>query len=245
MVPKPAYVVNSDFEEYKEGWTTDSAAALNRLLGRAEVYVDLIGATRPIAVPGTCTLHRLSITGNQLELLTGSFTLSLVQGGITYTSGPIAVNANHIAVGQALAAMSGFPGSFGTTGGPLPWTPVYIYYTGGLYGRYVPVGSVTPTLSGDNSAVVSFALSAAGGVPGRRFSFVGMLYSEIQAIKNSVCAQADYMFTNNEDLFVKAQYQSIKGPDFTTEGRLPVVSPQARRELAVSGLVTGTARSRP
>lgn len=57
------------------------------------------------------------------------------------------------------------------------------------------------------------------------------------ALKNATCAQAEYRITMGEPFFVKAQHESVSGPQFTTSGTLPRIGPKVAEELAGSGLI--------
>jgi hypothetical protein len=68
--------------------------------------------------------------------------------------------------------------------------------------------------------------------------------AQIIALQNAVAAQAMYRIQNGEDWALGGGdlYQSTSGPDFTAAGRRPRVNPQAKQELAGSGLVIRGAR---
>jgi hypothetical protein len=67
---------------------------------------------------------------------------------------------------------------------------------------------------------------------------------QIRALKNATCAQTFYRIQNGEDWALGGgdQYQSVAGPDFTTTGKRPIVSPRVKTELLGSGLVVRSAR---
>lgn len=54
----PVYATRTDFEEYVEGWVTDDAAALDRLLERAERDVEALFPLLPIVVAATAGVYR-------------------------------------------------------------------------------------------------------------------------------------------------------------------------------------------
>jgi hypothetical protein len=75
----------------------------------------------------------------------------------------------------------------------------------------------------------------------------GLAAWQLVALKNATAAQALYRIQNGEDWALGGGdlYQSTTGPDFSTTGQRPRFSPQARQELAGSGLVVaGPAFSR-
>lgn len=66
----PTYATRADFEAYVEGWTTDNAQALDRLLERAEQDIDNLAATLP-TVDDT-TSHKFDVpnmTARDLDVL--------------------------------------------------------------------------------------------------------------------------------------------------------------------------------
>lgn len=52
----------------------------------------------------------------------------------------------------------------------------------------------------------------------------------------ATCAQAEYRLTMGEDFFIRGQHASVAGPDYTVQGKLPIVGPKALTELEGSGL---------
>lgn len=56
------------------------------------------------------------------------------------------------------------------------------------------------------------------------------------ALSRAVCAQAEYRLVMGEEFFIKAQHENVRGPDFSTSGRLPEIGPKVDRELAGTGL---------
>jgi hypothetical protein len=59
----PLYVTGADFTAYVEGWVTDDAAALDRLLERAERDVEALFPLIPIVTTGTYAGHRFDPAG--------------------------------------------------------------------------------------------------------------------------------------------------------------------------------------
>jgi hypothetical protein len=57
-----SYATQADFEAYVEGWVTDNAAALARLLERATRDIDRLLAARPIITSGTYAGHKVDPT---------------------------------------------------------------------------------------------------------------------------------------------------------------------------------------
>lgn len=65
---------------------------------------------------------------------------------------------------------------------------------------------------------------------------------ERAALSRATCAQAIYRIEMGDEHFVRAQRQRVSGRAFTAEGKLPIVGPQAERELAAGGLFRLTTR---
>lgn len=57
------------------------------------------------------------------------------------------------------------------------------------------------------------------------------------AIERATCAQAEYRLAMGDDFFIRAQHDQVRGPDFTTSGRIPYLAPKAERELSGTGLL--------
>lgn len=252
MISAPAYVVNADFEGYVEGWVTDDAPTLNRLLGRAEGYVDLLGSGRPIG--GADAVASIAITGGVAT--SGAFTVSFVINNILYTSAPIAYNATAQGVLNSLQAGTGADGStwpsglrvqYQTRSIPLPLpSPVVFGFIGFAGSQPIAPGSIASnTIAGSGTPVPVVTQVCPGAYMGRRFNPSQFLnWGHLQPLKNAVCAQAEYMLAMGDNFFVEAQYSSVRGPDFTTVGKRGMIAPKAKRELALSGLTASMARSR-
>jgi hypothetical protein len=61
-----------------------------------------------------------------------------------------------------------------------------------------------------------------------------------EALKRAVCAQVEYRIEMGERFFTRAQHESVSGPDFTTQGKLPRIGPKVWEELRSSGLARMT-----
>jgi hypothetical protein len=59
---------------------------------------------------------------------------------------------------------------------------------------------------------------------------------QADALSRATCAQVEYRVVMGPEFFIKAQYDSVSGPDFTTRGELPRVGPQVYVELSETGL---------
>lgn len=58
---------------------------------------------------------------------------------------------------------------------------------------------------------------------------------EAEALNRATCAQAVYRLEMGDEHFVRAQRERVTGRNFSAEGKLPIVGPQAYRELAAGG----------
>lgn len=254
MSNSPAYVVNSDFENYVEGWTTNDAAALTRLLARAETYIDFVCAGRRLV--GADAVQSISTTGGATG---GSFTMQWLTLWGTLTSGVIPYNANYGALTAALAVAFNVGGSTPYTvqtaampqrlqnslvEPPLP-NPIVFSFIGALGSQPIPAATVASNgLTGGSSPAPECTVICPGDYDGHRLNPSELLNrGQLQRVKNAVCAQAEYMIQMGTNFFVEAEYSSVKGPDFWTTGTRPKVSPKARRELAIAGL-TNMARAK-
>lgn len=259
MKPEPKYVVNKDYEDYVEGWSTTNPESLNRLLGRAEHYVDMMAAARPIqpadAIQSIGIKYAKPPTG-------GGMTIGFTINGIRYTSMEIPWNATYNEV--KIAINSGFstevgkamPGPVQTyqgpltpfvPSGPLPFTPVIVAFTGTAGATKIPQGEIVSNkLVGGESVVPEVLQVCPGAAWTGRFNPSSLLeFNQLQALKNAVCAQAEYMFDMGPRFFVEEQYKEVRGPDFSTKGKQPKVAPKARREMALAGLTVTMSRSHP
>ena len=72
---------------------------------------------------------------------------------------------------------------------------------------------------------------------GKRFTPSSLSTLQALVLKRVTCAQAEYRQAMGDDFFIRGQFDSTNGPDFSTNGRLPRIAPAAWRELAVSGLI--------
>ena len=61
--------------------------------------------------------------------------------------------------------------------------------------------------------------------------------TEVPALSRAVCAQALYRIEMGDEHFVRAQRQRVAGRGFSREGKLPIVGPQAFRELQAADLL--------
>lgn len=87
-------------------------------------------------------------------------------------------------------------------------------------------------------------LDGAIGVGDRETNDTGLLVDpaadleprQAEALSRATCAQALYRIEMGPQHFVRAQRDKIAGRAFTSEGKLPVVGPEAMRELQHAGV---------
>lgn len=84
--------------------------------------------------------------------------------------------------------------------------------------------------------------NAVGAVPldpdtGLKFVPARLTSGDARTLMRATCAQVEYRLTMGEDFFIRPQYGKTKGPEFETEGALPIVGPKTWRELEGSGLL--------
>jgi hypothetical protein len=63
-----------------------------------------------------------------------------------------------------------------------------------------------------------------------------------QALKNAVCAQAEYRLAMGEDFLIRDQRQQEQTPDMTLIGKVGRIAPKVYEELAGTGLLRFGAR---
>lgn len=186
----------------------------------------------------------------------GTFILSFTWLGSVYTTPSIAWNATGDAVISALNSSVNVLGqsvdapSWMTpitpaqapdwANGPLPVTPVVVEATGRLGGQVILPFQIIPTLTGSSPTLT--ARQFRGG--GTRLDIWAIGPSQVAQLLNATCAQAEYRDQMGEDFYIKAQWDSVSGPEFRTTGRLPLIGPKAMRELQGSGLIQYSGRAR-
>lgn len=70
----------------------------------------------------------------------------------------------------------------------------------------------------------------------------GLSDAQRTALMLATVAQAYARYRRGEDSMYDAEYDSVSGPDFNVSGRRSRLSPQAKQELAGTGLVVRSAR---
>jgi hypothetical protein len=123
--------------------------------------------------------------------------------------------------------------------GPLPSVPVVVQATAYMGGQVLLPFTVVNNLEGDNPQISVRQLR--GG--GTRWDVWAIEPFQVYALNRACCAQAEYRDQMGEDFYIRAQYASVTGPEFTTTGHLPRIGPKVKRELNGSGLIQYGARA--
>lgn len=226
------YASAVDVANYIEGWVTDDPFALERLIQRSEEDLDRLLFPYNHNLPPTQVLNLPGAAG-------GTFTIGW-NGPTSAATPPEVFNAAASQLQTDLAAIS----SIGTGNvivlGTNPYTVIWTYaWATGFNGFTVPlltlnVGSTTPPNINASVALVR----------GRKFNpLVDLNSNQRISLSNATCAQVEYRNAMGEAFFVRAQYSSVKGPDFATSGKMPTIAPKAIRELSQSGLIFTSTRA--
>lgn len=72
-------------------------------------------------------------------------------------------------------------------------------------------------------------------------SSAGLSAYQTAMLKDAVCVQALWRINAGPDAFIDSPYDSVSGPDFSTQGKRKRTSPQARAMLRDAGLVIRSA----
>ena len=86
---------------------------------------------------------------------------------------------------------------------------------------------------------------------GHRFDVTTLSTGQVLVLRHATCAQAEYRLEMGSAFFIRSQYSSVTGPDFSTNGRLSYIGPAVYRHLSGNGLIrlttttTGVPRFQP
>jgi hypothetical protein len=213
------------------------------LLDSSEQDVDLMFNPSDL----TDSLQGFSISGNPTG---GSWSAQILWQGDTWTSLDIPWNASGL---QALGCLNASTNALGQpyqgtsweraitpaympdwSFGQLPTKPIVVQATAYMGNQVLPPFTVTSNLTGDDTARVNVTQFRGGGT---RLDVWMLQPSQRYQLTRATCAQAEYRDQMGEDFFIKAQYTQVTGPEFTTQGQLPILGPKVMRELNGSGLV--------
>lgn len=247
------YAQVSDLVNYSTIRLNTPDDRLQTLLDNAEQDVDLMFNPSDL----TDSLQGFSVIGG--TAVGGSWIPAITWLGDTYTSEAIPWNATGQQVLDALNAATNVLGqkyqgdqwmmavtpaySPDWAFGPLPTKPVVVEAMGFMGNQGLAPFTVTSNLEGatDGDSPQIAVTQFRGG--GTRLDVWMLQPSQVTALRRATCAQAEYRDQMGEDFFIKAQWQSVSGPEFTTQGKLPFLGPKVFRELNGSGLIEYGARA--
>lgn len=128
-------------------------------------------------------------------------------------------------------------------------TPAQLRTYTGLDSTALPDADASALIASAERDLDSVAVTRRQEDDGHRFVVGDLNTREAAVLANAACAQAEYRREMGNAFFVRAQFETSKGPDFESTGTLPYIGPKVWRELAGSGLVkmstSGQGRSRP
>lgn len=227
------YAQQLDIENYIEGWTTDDPVALNRIIVRCERDIDTIIFPLQTNNPPSQVISLSNVAGG---------TYDITWNGVHPATITEPWNASATQVTNDLSSLIDIGVGNVTVVGQFPvltvvWTPPWAQ---GSYPELViPILQINGSnLVGDSPRVSSML------VPGRKVDPLTDLNANQQLyLANATAAQVEYRFSMGEAFFVRPQYQSVRGPDFSYQGKLPMIGPKVRRELTNTGLIRVNARA--
>lgn len=245
------YASAADVVNYIESYTIEDAFAVERLLQRSERDLDRL--IRPLHNRGLAPTTVVSIDS---ALTAGTFTPSW--GGQAGTTVPYNDNGTAFTASLQAAILAYVanvdtdlvlptdtfeygPSPFPNDGAPYvvvtgtnPWT---IAWDPAFVEDNFP-GFVMPAITLNTSALTPTSTGSALLVEGLKvYPPMDLTANQAIALSHATCAQFEYRNEMGPDFFVRAQYPTIKGPDFATTGKLPFIAPKAVRELTNSNLL--------
>lgn len=72
---------------------------------------------------------------------------------------------------------------------------------------------------------------------GLKFTPLTLETRDVDSLMRATCAQAEYRHVMGAEFFIRPQYESVNGPEFSTNGKLPIVGPETWKELENGGLL--------
>lgn len=245
------YATVSDYEAYTSVSINTPSGNLQALVDNAEVDIDRILVKAPTL---TDSLQGIAING----ATGGTFGLGVVWQGVNYSAEGFPWNVSGLdLINLWLPQMADQYGnripsdSWGRPPqlfyeqtwafGPFPSVPIVLESINAFGSQRL--ASLVP----DNTDLVGAGAAVAvtqivGG--GLRLNPYELKASDSYALKQAVCAQAEYRDQMGETFFVRAQWASVQGPEFKTTGKLPTIGPRAKLELSGTDLVMRGTRAR-
>lgn len=99
-----------------------------------------------------------------------------------------------------------------------------------------------------DSLLGPWTIIESGTYAGLKLDVTTLDYAQRAALARATVQQVLYRLEMGEQFFVRPQFDSVSGPEFSTEGAAPRVGPAARQELSGLGLIRksfGVGASRP
>lgn len=219
------YTNQQAVEAYIEGWVTDDPFSLERLIQRSERDVDRIIMPLNVEQAPTQVISIMGATGGTFDLSWNGVNPQTITEPYSVTGAQLQTDL------QAISDIG--PGNV-TVFGNNPYTLMWTYqWTTAFPLAYVPLVTVNPTnLQPSGAATAKVAEVEALKVN----PLTDTDRNQTLALSRATCAQVEYRNQQGEAFFVRSQYESVRGPDFTTQGKLPYIAPKAFRELAQTGL---------
>lgn len=239
------YAQQLDVEAFIEDYTSSDPAALERLIRRCERDLDRIIYPINHSLPPTQILV--------IEADGGQFTLEFAgQTTAEITYPPTAASIQAQLADLDVVGLDDNGNSNATVIGVGPFTVIWTFewaqtnYIGQgppLLDYQIPlitINSTELTVTGTDTVFTSVQQER-----GRRVNPTADLNeNQVMFLANGTSAQVEYRMAMGEPFFIRGQYDSVRGPDFTTQGKLPRLGPKVRVELAQSGLLWSGARAK-
>lgn len=212
---------------------------VNRVLPRSgDLTGNIIGISLDPAVTGGDFTLGMNWRGNDYTSLpimwndSGAEVVNELSGMVDQYSNPLPPGAWRIPEAKSYSQLWAF--------GPLPGVPVVVEAVNSLARQPLPdLEIVSDSLVGGSVTLQTIVMG------GLRVNPYQLPASYTAALRDATCAQAEYRNAMGEEFFIRAQYQSVTGPEFRTQGRLPVIGPKVMQELQGTDLIQRGARARP
>lgn len=246
------YATADDFEDYTDNSVILDADATEMLLRKAEKDVNRI---LPRGSYLTGAIIGISLDSSVTD---GDFTLGMNWRGVDYTSEPI---LHDDIVSEVVTMLQDSVDQYGNNlppgvwsipdtreynqawaAGPLPGVPVVVQAINSMGRQDIGDLSIVANNLVPTGTTITVDTIVRGGL---RVNPYQLPADYADALRDATCAQAEYRNTMGEDFFVRAQFTSVSGPEFRTQGRLPVIGPKVMQELQGTDLVQRGARARP
>jgi hypothetical protein len=88
-----------------------------------------------------------------------------------------------------------------------------------------------------DSILGNYEIITTGTYAGLKLDVTTLDYAQTQGLSRAMIAQVLYRLEMGPQFFVRPQMEEVAGPEFTTKGKLPRVSPSAKQELSGLSLI--------